>query len=100
MGFPQVGVDETPASGFVVILFAGFPEDFAFGIVRPCFCIGIMSLFERERFEQPSSLVPCLEDGVNRITKVERGCLWLLELEHVAEIELQPALQKQRQPRS
>jgi hypothetical protein len=95
MMFPQVGVTKTPASGFVGLFFTVVPLDRAFRVVRPGCEVGLVDHLERERLLQPASLVPCLQHGVNRIAEMEGRRFGLLHFEHVAEVELQPALQEQ-----
>lgn len=50
--------------------------------------------------ENPTCFAPGLQRDVNRIADVERGCLGCSELKHVAEVELQPALQERLQSAS
>ena len=95
---PDVGIAESPSCGFLCVLLARFPIDGTFVIVCPGFGELVVEFFQRERFIQPACLIPCLQCGVNRIADMKCGSLGLLELGHIAEEELQPTLQKQRQP--
>ena len=95
MAFAQVRIQQAPARSFVVCLFTGVPFNRTFGVVRPCFQVVFVDFLQAERFFQPSRFVPVFQYGVNRIAKMEGWRLWLLDFEHVAIKELQPALQIQ-----